>query len=65
MIVQRHFALKGTAVLYVAKDKVDSLSESLWNDFKRQICGEGSIESFPHRIKESVEKNGWCVDEDA
>jgi len=60
--IQRYFALKGSSVLYVAKEKKDSLPKSVWDDFKQQPCGEGTVESFPSRIKQSVKKQGWFVD---
>jgi hypothetical protein len=63
MIIQRYFAIKGLNILYVSKDKADSLPEVVRADFKEQPCGEGTVESFPSRIRKSVEKQGWFVDE--
>lgn len=62
MKIQRYFAIKGLSVLYIDKDKVDSLPESVWEGFKQTLCGEGTIESFPNRIRKPVEKDGWFVD---
>lgn len=63
MIIQRHFAVKGTDILYVDKDKADSVPESVWKGFKRQVSGEGDIKSFPQRVHVPVTEQGYFVDD--
>lgn len=65
MKIQRYFAVKGTDILYVVKDKADSVPESLWDGFKRQLCGEGDLKSFPERVHIPLSENGFFVDDSA
>jgi phage terminase large subunit len=62
MIIQRYFAVKGTDILYVVKDKADSVPESIWEEFKRTVCGEGDLESFPEKVHVPLVRDGFYVD---
>jgi hypothetical protein len=63
MKIQRFFAIKGTGVLYLNKEKADALPENIREVFKSSPCGEGMLESFPSRIHHPITKHGYFVDE--
>lgn len=63
MKIQRYFAVKGTDILYIVKGKADSVPESIWEEFKRQLCGEGDIGQFPEKIREPISEKGFYVDD--
>lgn len=60
--IQRFFAIRGKGVLYVDKEKAESLPKSIWEGFKEKPCGEGEIGAFPLKIRNPVEQEGYFVD---
>lgn len=63
MKIQRFFALKGGSILYIDKERSDSIPENVRECFKQAPCGEGDIGYFPKKVVEPVTEKGYFVDD--